>query len=216
MLAGDRVTVISGYTRRLLSPPLPGDGLLVVGAVEGIVGWSLSWLLVTENPSWAPFGFYENIVALWVVLIGILVAVGVGYTAPTVRRNRIWLVWAGLNVSAVGVNVAALTGWFPGPVADVPVLGDTLGAGYWQPWFLVLALGYLTTAAYNWSNPQIRKSERVVYALGGLTCLAVLSPWFPVAELYPAKLFLVGGLLHVVPMAFDILADIVLILRRTG
>ena len=216
MLAGDRVTVLSRYTRRLLSPPLPGDGLLVVGAVEGIVGWSLSWLLVTENPGWAPFGFYENIVALWVLLIGLLVAVGVAYTAPTVRRNRIWLVWAGLNASAVGVNAATLAGWFPGPVTDVPVLGETLGAGYWRPWFLALALGYLATAAYNWSNPQIRKTERVVYALAGLTCLVVLSPWFPVTELYPAKLFLLGGLLHVVPMGFDIVADIVLILRRTG
>jgi hypothetical protein len=215
VLAGDRVTILSGYTRRLLSPPLPGDGLLVVGAVEGIVGWSLSWLLV-ENPSLAPFGFYESIVALWVVLIAILVAVGVAYTAPTVRRNRIWLVWAGLNVSAVTVNVATLAGWFPGPVADVPVLGDTLGSGYWQPWFLALGVGYLATALYNWSNPQIRKSERVVYGLGGLTCLLILSPWFPTTELYPTRLFLVGGLLHVIPMGFDVLADIVLILRRTA
>ena len=113
-------------------------------------------------------------------------------------------------------NVATLAGWFPGPVADVPVLGDTLGSGYWQPWFLALGVGYLATALYNWSNPQIRKSERVVYGLGGLTCLFILSPWFPTTELYPTRLFLVGGLLHVIPMGFDVLADIVLILRRTG
>jgi hypothetical protein len=215
VLTGDRFAVLSGYTRRLLSPPLPGDGLLVVGVAEGIVGWSLSWLLVSgELP--APFGLQRTIVAMWVALTAIIVTVGVGYTAPTVRRNRIWLVWAGLNASAIAVNLATVADWFPGPVADVPLLGDALGFGYWQPWFLVLGVGYLTTALYNWSNPQIRKSERVVYALGGVACLAIISPWFPVTELYPKRLFVYGGLLHVIPMGYDVVADIVLILRRTG
>lgn len=215
VLAGDRFVVLSGYTRRLLSPPLPGDGLLVVGVVEGLVGWSLSWLLVS-NPSLAPFGLTRSIVALWVALTAIIVVVGVGYTAPTVRRNRIWLVWAALNASAVTVNLATLAGWFPGPVSGTPVVEDLLGVGYWRPWFFALGLGYLATALYNWSNPQIRKSERLVYALGGLTCLSILSPWFPAAQLYPTRLFLYGGLLHVIPMGYDVLADVALILRRTG
>jgi hypothetical protein len=215
ILAGDRVAVLSGYTRRLLSPPLPGDGLLIVGFVEGSIGWSLSWLLASE-PSLAPFGLLESIVALWVVLTAAIVAVGVVYTAPTVRRNRIWLVWAGLNASAVCVNVAAVAGWFPGPLQGAPLVADLLGFGYWRPWFLALGLGYLATAAYNWSNPQLRKSERVVYALGGVTCLAILSPWLSVIPLAGTSLFVVGGLVHVIPMGFDVVADVVLILRRTG
>lgn len=215
MLSADRLTVLSGYTRRLLSPPLPGDGLLVVGLLEGVIGWSLSWLFVS-SPSLAPLGLVESIVALWAVLTAAIVAVGVVYTAPTVRRNRIWLVWAGVNTSALAVNLAAVAGVFPGPVEGVPLVADFLGRGYWRPWFLALGLGYLATALYNWSNPQLRKGERVVYALGGVACLAVLSPWPFSAPLFGAKLFLVGGLLHVLPMAFDVGADVALILNRTG
>ena len=214
-LTGTRATVLSGYVRRLLSPPLPGDGLLVVGLVEGIIGWSLSWLLV-ESPSLAPFGLINSIVALWLVLTVGIVVVGVLYTAPTVRRNRIWLVWAGLNTSAAAINVAAVAGYFPGPIGDLPYAFDFLGAGYWRPWFLALGLGYLATGLYNWENPQIRKSERVVYALSGLTCLAVLSPWVFTSVLFGTELFLVGGLLHVVPLGFDVCSDIALILRRVG
>jgi hypothetical protein len=215
VVTGDRWAVLSGYTRRLLSPPLPGDGLLVVGFVEGVIGWSLSWLLAS-NPSLAPFGLLESIVALWVVLTVAIVAVGVVYTAPTVRRNRIWLVWAGLNTSAIGINIAAVAGWFPGPLRGAPLVADLLGFGYWRPWFLALGLGYLATALYSWSNPQLRKGERVVYALGGVACLLVLSPWPSVVPLFGTNLFLVGGLLHVTPMGFDVAADVVLILRRTG
>jgi hypothetical protein len=213
--ASERLAVLSGYTRRLLSPPLPGDGLLVVGFAEGVIGWSLSWLLVS-NPSLAPFGFLETVVGLWIVLTVAIVAVGTVYTAPTVRRNRIWLVWAGLNASAVTINIAAVLGLFPGPLQGEPLVADFLGFGYWRPWFLVLALGYLSTALYNWSNPQLRKSERAVYALGGVACLAVLSPWPSVPPLAGVELFLLGGLLHTIPMGIDVIADIVLIIRQTG
>lgn len=207
--------MLSGYVRRLLSPPLPGDGLLVVGLVEGVIGWTLSWLFVS-SPSLAPLGLVESVVALWVVLTAAIVAVGVVYTAPTVRRNRIWLVWAGLNASAVAVNLAAVAGVFPGPAAGVPLVADFLGRGYWRPWFLALGLGYLATAFYNWSNPQLRRSERIVYALGGVACLAALSPWPLSLPLFGPELFLIGGLLHILPMGFDVAADIVLIVERTG
>ncbi len=193
---------------------MPGNGLLFVGLVEGVIGWSLSWLFAS-SPSLAPFGLVESIVALWFVLTLAIVAVGVIYTAPTVRRNRIWIVWGGLNTSAAAVNVAAIAGEFPGPLEGLPLVADLLGLGYWRPWFLALGLGYLATALYSWENPQIRKSERGVYALGGIACLAVLSPWLFTAPLFGTKLFLIGGLLHVVPMGYDVFADVVLILRRT-
>ena len=212
---GARLTVLSSYVRRLLSSPLPGDGLLVVGFLEGVVGWSLSWLFAT-SPSLAPLGIVESIVALWIVLTAGIVAVGVLFTAPAVRRNRIWLVWAALNGLAAVINVAAVAGLFPGPLGDVPVVAEVVGRGYWRPWFLALGLGYTATALYNWSNPQLRRSERIVYALGGVGCLAVLSPWLFVSPLVGGRLFLVGGLLHVVPMGFDVVADIVLIARQAG
>ena len=80
---GTRLTVLSSYVRRLLSPPLPGDGLLVIGFLEGIVGWSLSWLFAT-SPSLAPLGVVKSIIVLWIVLTAGIVAVGVLFTAPTV------------------------------------------------------------------------------------------------------------------------------------
>lgn len=215
LLTSNRSTVISAYIQRLLSPPLPGDGLLVIGFVEGVIGWSLSWLLAS-NPSLAPFGILRSIVAIWVVLTAAIVVVAVVYTAPTVRRNKIWLVWASLNASAISINMAAIAGWVPNPLLDTLLVGDLLGVGYWRPWFLALGLGYLATAFYNWSNPQLRRGERVVYALGGIACLTLLSPWLSVVSLVGAKLFLIGGLLHVVPMGFDVAADIGLILRQTG
>ena len=215
VLASERLAVLSGYTRRLLSPPLPGDGLLVVGFAEGVIGWSLSWLLVS-NPSLAPFGFLKSIIVLWIVLTAAIVAVGTVYTAPTVRRNRIWLVWAGLNASAISINIAAVLGLFPGSLQGEPLVTDFLGFGYWRPWFLVLGLGYLSTAFHNWSNPQLRRSERAVYALGGVASLAILSPWPSLPSPAGVELFLLGGLLHTIPMGLDVIADIVLIVRQTG
>jgi hypothetical protein len=215
LLTGSRVTILSGYIRRLLSPPLPGDGLLIVGFVEGIIGWSLSWLFVS-SPSLAPFGLVESIVALWVVLTAGIILVGIVYTAPTVRRNRIWLVWAGLNSGAMAINLLTVAGQFPGAADGLPLVDDLLGSGYWRPWFLALGIGYLATALYNWTNPQLRRSERVVYGVAGVACLALLSPWVFTDPLFGTKLFLIGGLLHVVPMGFDVFSDIALIARRTG
>lgn len=215
VVASEQLAVLSGYSRRLLSPPLPGDGLLVVGFVEGAIGWSLSWLLMLA-PSITPFSFLESVVVLWIGLTTAIVAVGTVYTAPTVRRNRIWLVWAGLNASAVSVNIAAVLGIFPGPVQGTPIVADLLGYGYWRPWFLALGIGYFATAFYNWSNPQLRRNERAVYALGGVACLAVLSPWPSLPSLAGAELFLLGGLVHTIPMGFDVIADIALIIRQTG
>ncbi len=213
-MKGGRVAVLSGYARRLLTPPLPGDGLLIVGLLEGLIGWSLSWLFVS-SPSLAPFGLVESIVGLWLVLTAGIVAVGVTFTAPTVRQNRIWLVWATLSISAVVINLLAVAGVFPGPVASVPIVSDLLGFGYWEPWFLALGLGYLATAFYSWTNPQLRRAERVVYALGGIACLAALAPGLINMTTLGAGIFIVGGLVHVIPMGFDVFADVALILRRT-
>jgi hypothetical protein len=211
---GKRVTIVRKYFGRLLSPPLPGDGLLFVGAIEGVIGWSVSWLLVS-NPSLAPFGLVESIVLLWVVLTAGIVAIGVRYTAPTVRRNRIWLVWAGLNASATVINVAAIAGWLPGLVEGLPLSSELVGLGYWRPWFLAIGIGYVATALYDWDNPQLRRGERLVYGLSGVGALSVLLGWPVELGLFGAELFVVGGLLHVLPMGFDVFADVALILRRS-
>lgn len=80
------------YSARLLRPPLSGDGFLLVGFLEGLVGWPLSHLMAND-PSLAPFGLFGSIVGLWVFLTAVLVFVGLIYAAPTVRRNDIWVVW---------------------------------------------------------------------------------------------------------------------------
>jgi hypothetical protein len=196
--------VLSAYFRRLLTPPLPGDGLLFFGFAEGVLGWGLSWLF-QQNPGLAPFGLVTSIVLLWVVLTAGIVFVGVTYTAPTVRRNRVWLVWGGLNVAATAVNLLALAGVLP---ADVVVYA------YWQPWFAVFGVGYLVTALYNWESPQIRRQERVVYALAGVAALGVLVASFGPFTGVVGEVFLLGAVLQLVPIGHDVVADAVLIARR--
>ncbi len=197
--------VLSRYFRRLLSPPLPGDGFLLVGFLEGLIGWSLSYLFL-RNPGLAPFGLVPSIVGIWVLLTVGIVFVGITYTAPTVRRNRVWLVWGALNVLATVVNLIALAGGLP---------SSLLAYAYWHPWIAVLGIGYLVTAVDNWQSPQIRRQERLVYAASGIGALLVLlvsitaAP--PVIVGYP---FVIGGVLHLFPIGYDVMADALLIARR--
>ena len=193
------------YFRRLLSPPLPGDGLLLFGFLEGVIGWGLSWLF-SRNPSLAPFGLVQSIVALWIVLTIGIVFFGVTYTSPTVRRNRVWLFWGGLNVAATVVNIAAIAGVVPSAV---------LQYAYWHPWLAVLGTGYLVTALYNWESPQIRRQERVVYAVFGVVTLGLLAGSLgPLRAFVTLNIFAIGATVHLVPIGHDVLADAVLIARR--
>lgn len=197
--------VLSAYFQRLLTPPLPGDGLLLFGFVEGVLGWGLSWLFV-QYPVLAPLGTVPSIVLLWVFLTAGIVFVGVTYTAPTVRRNRVWLVWGSLNVAATAVNVVALAGLLP---------PDLVVYAYWQPWFVVLGVGYLATAFDNLASPQIRRQERVVYALAGVAALgALVAGLGPLTGAVVGNVFLIGAVLQLVPIGHDVLADAVLIARR--
>jgi hypothetical protein len=197
--------VLSAYLQRLLTPPLPGDGLLFFGFAEGVLGWGLSWLF-QQNPGLAPFGLVTTIVLLWVVLTVGIVFVGVTYTAPTVRRNRVWVLWGALNVAATAINLLALARVLP---ADLVVYA------YWQPWFAVFGIGYLATAFSNWESPQLRRQERVVYALAGVAALGVLGASVgPLTGAIVANVFLLGALLQLVPIGHDVLADAVLIARR--
>jgi len=193
------------YFRRLLSPPLPGDGLLLFGFLEGVIGWGLSWLF-SQNPSLAPFGLIRSIVALWVVLTVGIVFFGVAYTSPTVRRNRVWLFWAGLNVAATLINVAAVAGVVP---------SGAVGYAYWHPWLAALGIGYLVTALYNWESPQIRRQERIVYGVSGVVTLALLAGSLgPLRAFVTLNIFTIGAAVHLVPIGYDVLADAVLIARR--
>ena len=196
---------LSLYFRRLLTPPLPGDGLLLFGFLEGVLGWGLSWLF-SQNPGLAPLGLIPSIVITWAVLTGGIIFVGVTYTAPTVRRNRVWLVWGGLNLAATAVNVAALAGALP---------SGLLAYAYWHPWLAVMGVGYLVTGLYNWKSPQIRRQERLVYAVTGLVTLGVLAASLgPLTGFVTANIFVLGGVLQLLPIGHDVLADAVLIARQ--
>lgn len=197
--------VLSHYFRRLLTPPLPGDGLLLFGFLEGVFGWGLSWLLA-RNPGLTPTGLITSIVSVWAVLTVGIILVGVTYTAPTVRRNRVWVVWGGLNVTATAVNAAALAGLLP---------AGWLVYAYWHPWFAVMGLGYLATGIDNWESPQVRKQERIVYIATGTVALGLLvTSLGPLRGFVTAKLFAIGGALQLFPIGYDVLADAVLIARR--
>ena len=206
---GDRLhrsgVALARYFRRLLTPPLPGDGLLLFGFLEGVLGWGLSWLF-SANPGLAPIGVIPSIVVTWALLTGGIVFVGVTYTSPTVRRNRVWLVWGGLNVAATGVNVAALAGIVP---------PELVAYAYWHPWLAVIGIGYLVTALYNWDSPQIRHQERLVYAASGVVTLGVLAASFgPLTGFVAPNVFVIGAVVQLVPIGHDVLADAVLIARR--
>ncbi len=195
---------LSRYFRRLLTPPLPGDGLLLFGFMEGVLGWGLSWLF-SQNPGLAPVGVIPSIVLTWVALTGGIIFVGVTYTSPTVRRNRVWVVWGGLNVAATAVNVAALAGTLP---------AELLAYAYWHPWLAVMGIGYLVTGLYNWQSPQIRLQERYVYIATGLVTLGLLAASLgPLLGFVTANIFVLGGVLQLVPIGHDVLADAVLIAR---
>ncbi len=195
--------VLTGYVRRLLSPPLPGDGVLLVGFVAGTVGWPGSYVMA-RHPEFAPLGVIESIVALWTVLTVGVILIAALYTAPAVRRKRVWLVWGVLNVAALCTNLLGVSGGLP------PVLTQY---AFWHPWIAVFGVSYLVTAALNWGNPQLRVAERGVYAAAGVAALAALvgSVTNPAVL---SQLALIGGALHLLPMGFDIGADLVLILRR--
>lgn len=196
---------LSLYFRRLLTPPLPGDGLLLFGFVEGVIGWGLSWLF-SRNPGLSPIELIPSIVVMWIVLTGGIIFVGVTYTAPTVRRNRVWLVWGGLNVAATAINVAALAGILaPGLVAYA----------YWHPWLAAMGIGYLVTGVYNWESPQIRRQERLVYVAAGVGTLGMLAASFgPLTGFVTLNVFVLGGVIQLVPIGHDVLADAVLIARQ--
>lgn len=197
--------VLASYFRRLVTPPVPGDGLLLAGFVEGVIGWGLSWVFAT-TPSIAPFGPVASIVGLWLVLTIGIVIVGVVYTAPTVRRNRVWIVWGVLNLAATVVNLVAVAGVLP---------IEWVRYAYWHPWFAAIGLGYVVTALDNWKNPQLRYQERLVYGISGVVTLGLLglSVTSPTV-LSGATVFLVGGIVQLVPIGHDVLADAVLITRR--
>jgi hypothetical protein len=198
-------SVLSQYVRRLLTPPIPGDGLLLVGFVEGVLGWGLSWLF-SQNPGLAPVGLVPSIVLTWVLLTGGIIFVGVVYTAPTVRRNRVWVVWGGLNLVATLVNLVAIAGILP---------AGLLVYAYWQPWLAVMGVGYLVTGGYNWTSPQIREQERLVYIATGVVTLGLLvGSLGPLQGFVLGNIFVLGGVLQLVPIGHDVLADAVLIARR--
>lgn len=193
------------FLKRLLTPPIPGEGVLFVGAITGLLGWSAT-IVIYQFPTAAVVGtLTTTLVGLWVLLTGVVVGAMLIYAAPTVRRATVWIVWAVLNFIATGVNVLALLRALP------PQL---LQYAFIHPWFAVLGAGYLTTAFANLGNPRLRRVERASYALGGVASLLTLAGLFSGA--IAVQTALVAGLcLHVLPMGFDILID-VLQLRHHG
>lgn len=200
------VTTAVGRARRLLRPPLSGDGLLLVGFIEGLIGWPLSWL-VAANPGLSPFGLFETIVGLWALLTLAIVAVGWYATAPTVRINDAWVVWGVLNLIATGVNVLG--------VLDLTGVVDTLPTtltrfAFWHPWLAVFGGGYLITALLNRDDRRVQPVERAGYALTGVASLLVLAAAFAggrSSALAVEYAFLIGGVLHLAPIGFDLAYD---------
>lgn len=198
-------SALSTYFRFLITPPLPGGGLLLVGFLEGVLGWGLSMLFV-RAPGLAPLGLVPSVVLTWVVLTGGIVFVGLRYAAPSVRYNRVWVVWGGLNLAATGINLLALADLLP---------GELVVYAYWQPWFVVFGIGYLVTAVLDPASPQIRREERVVYAASGLAAFGLLAvSTGPLAGFVIGNVFVLGALLQLAPIGFDVVADGALVVRR--
>lgn len=192
------------YFTRLLTLPLSGDGFLLVGFLEGVVGWPLSHLLA-RNPSLSPFGLFASIVGLWVLLTAVLVAVGRLRGPAGAAQRRLDRLGRPERRGRRRQRLA-LTG----------SLAPSLRVyGYWHPWMAVFGGGYLVTALSDWGDLQVRRPERVVYLAAGVASLAVLAVSFRTAVLVP-YLFAVGGVLHLVPIGFDVGLDAVLFAGRAG
>jgi len=201
------VTTAARRTRRLLRPPLTGDGLLLVGFVEGVVGWPLSWLVATRGVTPAGLDPVATIVGLWAVLTAVIVAVGWTTTLPAVRQNNAWVVWGVLNLIATGVNVLGLLAWL-GVAETMPAA--FLQFAFWHPWLAVFGGGYLILALLDRDDRRITPVERVGYGLAGVASLLLLAGAFATG---PNTLFVlewgfqVGAVLHLAPMGFDLAYD---------
>ena len=198
-------TTVVRRTRRLLRPPLTGDGLLLVGFVEGLVGWPLSWVVVTQGV--APFGPLTTVVVLWGVLTAAIVAVGWFATAPTVRRNDVWTVWGVLILIATGANVLGVV-HLSGVAETLPEA--LLQYAFFHPWLAAFGGGYLVTALLSREDRRLGRAERVGYGLAGVASLLVLAFAFSSranSALTVQYVFHVGAVLYLAPIGFDLAYD---------
>lgn len=104
------------HTRRAGVDSLPTtgrvslDAFLTLGAGVGTVGWSVTLLAATTPAVSTP---ELAAMAVWAVLVGVMVGVGLFGTPDSVRLSRPALAWGVANGSASLASLLALLGFLP-------------------------------------------------------------------------------------------------------
>jgi hypothetical protein len=132
-----------------------------VGAASA-VGWWLS----------TPTTAVSDLLGLWGALVaGVAV---VGYVSSGILyRNRVWQCWLGVSVVGLGLNFVLLEDLAPSLVRD-----QLFKLGYLYPWFLLIAVGYLFTTAYEFDNKELANRERAIAGSAGVVCVGLfLAFW---------------------------------------
>jgi hypothetical protein len=159
-----RVGVGTKLRRRLLvadtrragvdSPPVPTtarvslDGFLTLGAGVGTVGWGVALFAATTPAVPTP----ELVsMAVWAVLVGVMVGVGVLGTPDAIQLSRPMVAWGVANGSASVASLLALFGVLP-DATHVVAWGLAGSVGYGVTGRLVDGRDgsvYLTAAAFE-------------------------------------------------------------------
>lgn len=177
--------------RTILKPPITGDGLLLIGSVTGVVGWPLSYLLSTGFISLDPILY---IVLIWAVMFALVILSGIFYTAKHVRSENLWIIWGGLNIFALAVNVLAIADLIPDSLVIY---------AYWHPWLLSIGLGYAFTVILGWNDRRITTFGTGIFGLGSALSIAGLVWSLTVSYSIPYLTLI--GFVHIFPMMLSVI-----------
>lgn len=155
-----------------------------VGAASA-VGWWLS----------TPTTAVSDLLSLWGALVaGVAV---LGYVSSDILyRNRVWQCWLGLSAVGLGLNLVLFEDLAPSLVRD-----QLFELGYLYPWILLIAAGYLFTAAYEFDNKELANRERAIAGSAGIACVALFVAFWTSRPTDPSALFRALAGLSVVPTA---------------
>ena len=131
-----------------------GTALLLLGvASSNAVGWTLLF----------EFGLGAIMTGWTALLISIVV---IGAVIPeSLQQIRIWWFWLALSGAGLFVNLVTIT-------IQHPAL---LSLGLLNPWFVILAVGFIATSLYKRDDPRLNRRQRGVFLIAGVGGLAGLG-----------------------------------------
>lgn len=169
------------------------DQVLGIGAIVGLVGWS-----VTQYVAWYPgralgtVGIEGTVVVLlfWLLATATIAGIVLGAGSRAVTYGPPFWLWGILVAIAMTSNVAVVTGFVPESLARYAL---------WHPWIGVYAIGYLVTGAVAVER------ARVAYLGGSLLAVLLLAAWLAFPLESRSWVFALTGVVHAGPLVADLL-----------